>query len=217
MRTLRWHRAPVRVDRRSRAAVCSGATDGRSERVRARSGAGERTLERWFLTRTIEHHTMGVEMAYLCAQEATDGLLRETYARIGRDQTEQTPVMQSWLKRWYGGKTNASWPQNGRDLLTYLAQPERGFDFDTEMADEFGHTMRRSTKCLQRAQHQELHALCSSQMLHQTVDIADFEMVMERWDERDEQQSERGTTAMGAVPIGVRATIAGEGRFSPYR
>lgn len=142
-------------------------------------------FEQKFMSRTIDHHFLGVQMAQLCTKRATDPLLRDTCQRTGASQAEQIPVLQQWLRDWYGRDEQPNLPPSGAATLRRLERKPNGERFDVAMAREFIRHHRRqikeSSKCVRTAYHAELRAMCQQQIETQSKDIQDFKTVLDHY------------------------------------
>jgi len=137
-----------------------------------------------FMERTIEHHLLGIEMAELCVEKATDpppagdATLVDTCQTIIADQSAEVEQLQTWLRDWYGIEFQPKLPGGTLNQLEMLA----GEDFDVAVSEMFiEHHLRQiklSTRCLLRAEHRELQQFCQHTIDVQSADIVTFETIL---------------------------------------
>jgi uncharacterized protein (DUF305 family) len=137
-----------------------------------------------FMERTIEHHMMGVEMAELCVEKTTapppagDATLVETCETIAADQSAEAEQLRTWLRDWYGIDFE---PKMSGGMLNQLERLS-GEDFDIAVSEMFiKHHLRQiksSTKCLLRAEHEELQQFCQHTIDVQSADIVTFQDIL---------------------------------------
>jgi len=137
-----------------------------------------------FMESTIEHHLMGVEMAELCLRKATapppsaDADLRELCQMIAQNQAREAQQLQAWLQAWYGTQFR---PKMSSGQLRQLVRAE-GEEFDEEVSEMFIEhhldQIREARKCLERAFHPELLALCRHMIDEQSAEIVVFREIL---------------------------------------
>jgi len=151
--------------------------------------APERPTQRFeinFMEGTIEHHLLGVAMAELCVQKTTepppegDTTLRELCASIAQNQAAEAAQLQSWLRDWYGIEFE---PDIKPGPLKQLERAE-GEQFDIKVSDMFIEhhlvQLKNSTKCLLKAFHPELLALCQQTIVAQSAEILTFRDILQQ-------------------------------------
>ena len=136
-----------------------------------------------FMTSTIDHHLMGVEMAELCVQKVTapppqtDDDLRALCAQIAAAQSAEVQQLQQWLLQWYG----IAYEGRPRGTLKPLERLS-GEQFDVAISEEFieHHAVQieNSLRCLQEAFHPELLETCKNQIVTQSEEILDFRLIL---------------------------------------
>lgn len=137
-----------------------------------------------FMSETIRHHNLAIEMGELCLQEAVgDDQLPQLCASVVTTQTQQREQLQSWLTEWYGvaPPSDDALPPNGDETLDKLARYD-GEAFDTAMAATFirhHFTFLPGTdKCRDKAYHGQLAELCDTMYNAQLAQIPQFREVV---------------------------------------
>jgi uncharacterized protein (DUF305 family) len=174
------------MDKRLTTLLCFAASLALIGSATASGPAPERSAQHFeirFMTSTIDHHLMGVEMADLCLEQATppppptDADLQALCAQIAAAQTAEVQQLQAWLLQWYG----IAYEGRERGNLKPLERLE-GEQFDIAISIEFidHHSVQieNSVKCLQRAFHTELLETCQSQIATQSEEILDFRAIL---------------------------------------
>lgn len=140
-----------------------------------------------FMSDTIDHHFLGVQMGRLCVDKATapppssDQTLRDTCAQIVATQTQQIQQLQAWLKDWYGITKQPELPPNGEQMLDKLRRAQ-GEDFDIEVSRMFirhhQSFLPDADRCTDTAYHAELRGLCAEMYDTQLREIQVFKGIL---------------------------------------
>lgn len=159
------------------AAIASAAPAAADAPAPTRSAA---RFEVKYLTTTIDHHFMAVQMAELCPGRAVHPELLELCAQIAADQSAEIEQLQAWLLDWYGIQNEPTMKRGqARQLqkLAALSGPEFEIEFMEMMIKHHEKAVRDAEKCLDKAYHPELHEFCSHVIEEQSAEIA----LMESW------------------------------------
>lgn len=140
-----------------------------------------------FMTDTIDHHFLAVQMGEMCLDKATapppssDQTLRDTCAQIVATQTQQIEQLQTWLEDWYGITKEPELPPNGDEMLDKLRRAE-GEEFDIEVSKMFiqhhQSFLPDAAKCIRTAYHDELRDLCEEMYAAQRSEIEVFKSIL---------------------------------------
>ena len=140
-----------------------------------------------FMTDTIDHHFLAVQMGEMCLDKATapppssDQTLRDTCAQIVATQTQQIEQLQTWLQEWYGITKEPELPPNGDEMLEMLAEAD-GEEFDIEVSEMFIQHHKSflpdAAKCIRTAYHDELRDLCEEMYAAQQREIEVFKGIL---------------------------------------
>lgn len=137
-----------------------------------------------FMEKTIEHHLMGVMMADMCIEQATDPpptadeTLVDLCAQIAAAQAAQAETPQTWLSEWYGIDFDPRLSGGGMNRL----ERATGEEFDVMVSETFiDHHLRQirmSDDCLARAEHPELLSMCEQMIASQAAEILIFREIV---------------------------------------
>lgn len=127
-----------------------------------------------FLTDMIDHHAMAIDMGQMCLEKAIHEELRELCANIVATQSEEIETMQAWLNSWYG-ITHEPQMKPGdmkkMERLATLTGAEFEIEFMEMMSRHHAKAVNTASRCVDRAYHEELQALCSDIVATQTAEI----------------------------------------------
>ena len=130
---------------------------------------------------TMDHHAMGVEMAFVCQDKAVTDRLNNLCVRIEQDQAQEIITLDGYLSDWYGqGYEGVLTEQDVMDLQMLRGLEGRQFDIGiSEMFIEH-HRMiiDRSEEALARVEHQELLGLAQGIITKQSAEIGELESVI---------------------------------------
>jgi uncharacterized protein (DUF305 family) len=148
--------------------------------------ASQASFEQAFLTNTIDHHFMAVEMGRMCVEKGRNRKLRDVCQDIVDDQSAEIEEMRGYLRDWYGTDKEPMMPDDpldgGMADMEELEQAAAGREFDVLVSRMFieHHLLQiaRSTRCLRMAYHDELKDLCRRQIRLQGAEIRVFESVI---------------------------------------
>jgi uncharacterized protein (DUF305 family) len=142
-------------------------------------------FERKFLAETIDHHFGAVKMGRICERKGEDRRLERVCPEIVDAQSEEIDTMRRWLERWYGDKKSPELDAQMKADLEELRRARRGEEFDVMVSEMFiehhEQQVRRSKRCLQKAAHKRLVAMCKEQIEVQRAEIKLFEKVIESY------------------------------------
>lgn len=137
-----------------------------------------------FMEMTIEHHLMGVMMAEMCLEKATepppaaDQTLVDLCAEIAAAQAAQAQTLQAWLLEWYGIDFDPKLSGGGMNRL----ERATGEQFDVLVSEMFiDHHLgqiRMSADCLVRAEHPDLLSMCDQMIASQASEIVIFRGIL---------------------------------------
>jgi uncharacterized protein (DUF305 family) len=151
--------------------------------------APQAAFEQAFLTNTIDHHFMAVEMGELCVAKGRSAKLRRVCQDIVEEQSAEIEEMQGYLRDWYGTEKEPMMPDDPLDGdmhdMEELEQAAPGREFDVLVSRMFieHHLLQiaRSKRCLRRAYHEELEDLCRRQIETQAREIRIFRNVIQSY------------------------------------
>lgn len=160
---------------------------GLASPVAASAPASDPATQRFeirFMEKTIEHHLMGVEMAEMCIEKATDPpptadqTLVDLCAQIAAAQAAQAQTLETWLAEWYGIAFEPKLSGGGMNRL----ERATGEEFDVLVSEMFiDHHLRQikmSDDCLVRAEHSELLTMCQEMIASQSAEIITFREIL---------------------------------------
>lgn len=138
------------------------------------------SYEAGFLSGMIDHHQMAVMMAQSCEEKAAHAELRALCESIIATQAGEIQLMQTWLADWYGisheprmstGETKSMMK------LDRLSAERYEVAFLKAMIRHHAAAIHEASHCLDRAEHPQLLALCSSIRTSQLSEVA----IMQQW------------------------------------
>ena len=139
-------------------------------------------FEQSFLSRTIDHHFMGVEMGRLCVDRSRSRRLGDICTAIVVNQSEEIVRMRDdFLLGWYGIDKHAQLAAADRKMMRDLER-RRGRSFDIALSRMFieHHEMQiqSSRTCRTSAEHHEVQHLCMDQIDTQLSEMRQFRRVL---------------------------------------
>jgi uncharacterized protein (DUF305 family) len=146
-------------------------------------------FEQAFLTNTIDHHFMAVEMGELCVDKGRHPKLRRVCGDIVENQSAEIEEMRGYLRAWYGQDKEPMMPDDPLDGdqsdMAELEAAAVGEEFDVMVSEMFieHHLLQiaRSKRCLRKAYHDELKDLCRRQIETQAGEIRVFHKVIKAY------------------------------------
>ena len=134
-----------------------------------------------FMTTTVDHHSMAVDMSEICMRQAKIDRLRELCATIAQAQLDEIDTLQTWLRTWYG--------QTKQPVLTAADQREladlnrrRGRSLSIAVTEMFiehhGGFLDDARRCVERAEHAPLRAMCAGMFRDQSREIRSFRRLL---------------------------------------
>jgi uncharacterized protein (DUF305 family) len=147
-------------------------------------------FEQAFLTNTIDHHFMAVEMGELCVDTAEHPKLPDVCGDIVETQAAENEEMRGYLRDWYGTDKEPMMPDDPLDGdmsdMEELEAAPPGEEFDVMVSEMFieHHLLQiaRSKRCLRKAEHDELKNLCKRQIKAQAREIRIFHKVIRSYE-----------------------------------
>jgi uncharacterized protein (DUF305 family) len=137
-----------------------------------------------FMTQMIHHHAMAIEMAQMCLEKAVHAELGSMCADIIASQSREIEQMQSWLSDWYGMTHEPDMKPGDMKMMEKFAALD-GEEFEIAfmemMIRHHEQAIREAGKCLQRAYHDELNALCQQIIAAQQQEIAQMQTWLCEW------------------------------------
>jgi uncharacterized protein (DUF305 family) len=133
-----------------------------------------------YLTQTIDHHFMAVQMAELCPGRAEHQPLLDLCAQIAADQTGEIELMHGWLADWYAVEKEPEMKPGDENMLRKLAAlsgPAFEVSFMKMMVRHHQRAVRDGAQCRRMAYHPELHGFCAHVIEEQSREIA----MMQSW------------------------------------
>ena len=130
---------------------------------------------------TMDHHAMGVEMAFVCQDKAVTDRLNDMCVRIEQDQAQEIITVDGYLSDWYGqGYEPVLTEPDLMDLQMLRGLEGRQFDIGiSEMfTDHHRMMIDRSEEALARIEHQELLGLAQGIITKQSAEVGEFESVI---------------------------------------
>lgn len=127
-----------------------------------------------FLTDMIDHHAMAVDMAEGCVEEAIHDPLRLMCEEIIAAQQAEVEQLQAWLSDWYGVThepmmTPGMMAQTAR--LESLSGERFEITFMKTMIRHHSQAIVEAQRCLDRAWHDDLRAMCTDIIAAQSMEI----------------------------------------------
>ena len=148
---------------------------------------GTATFEIRFLEGMIDHHHMAVMMAELCEGRATHAELLNLCSQIRMTQMAEMHQMSSWLEDWYGRTYHPEMkPGMMRKIerLGELSGAEFEIEFMEMMIRHHEEAVREAGSCVEKAEHDELVALCETMHGAQEHEITQMRQWLCDWYER---------------------------------
>jgi uncharacterized protein (DUF305 family) len=146
-----------------------------------------RNFEVDFLTDMIDHHHMAVMMSETCVQKAVHADLRALCEDIIAAQSQEIEMMQTWLQAWYGVQHEPEMKPGSMKMMERLASASAA-EFEIAFMEMMIRHHRKAViegeRCLARAWHPELHALCQNIIETQTEEIALMSSWLCQWYDR---------------------------------
>jgi uncharacterized protein (DUF305 family) len=175
--------------------------------------APEAAFEQAFLTNTIDHHFMAVEMGELCVAKGTHPKLPDVCQDIVEDQSAEIEEMRGYLRDWYGYDKEPMMPDDPLDGdmsdMEELEQAAVGEAFDVLVSEMFieHHLLQiaRSKRCLRKAYHDELKDLCRRQIKTQAREIRIFDKVIHAYRDDGGHDRSNGHDGRHHEPDGHRS------------
>lgn len=135
----------------------------------------QRQREIAYLTFSIDHHAMGVMMAEIGIEKATDPRLIAVSHSIAIGQAEEVVELQGWLHDWYGQTHEPMMTPEDQAMLDELNALPEGEEFDVAYSQMFiqhhADMVRRSRDDRPRFFHHELRQFASGVIQEQTREI----------------------------------------------
>lgn len=139
-------------------------------------------FEKKFLTETIDHHFMGVQMGRLCMDKSRSRRLGDICTAIVVNQGEEIKRMRDdFLLDWYGVEKHPMlMPADRSDLRMLARRSGRRFDITLSRMFIEHHQVQlaRSYECLTSAAHHKLQHTCMDQIETQSREIRQFRRVL---------------------------------------
>lgn len=138
------------------------------------SDAAAARFEVRFMTGMIDHHMMAVMMAEACLTRAVHAELIATCEQIIAVQGAEIALLQGWLADWYGITHEPEMtPGAARQMERLMALEGEAFElaFLEGMIRHHLGAVREGDRCLDRAAHPELLALCEGIVTSQTAEV----------------------------------------------
>lgn len=140
-----------------------------------------------FMSDTIEHHFLAIQMGELCVSKTTapppssDETLRSTCEEIVAAQTEEMQLLQSWLADWYGIDKEPELPPGGEQMLEMLSEAQ-GEEFDIMVSRMFIRHhwtfLPKADQCTETAFHDQLRDLCQQMYTTQRSQVETFKAIL---------------------------------------
>ena len=135
-----------------------------------------------FMQGMIDHHMMAVMMAEMCVEKAVHAELSTMCEQIIATQTEEMMMMQMWLHHWYGISYEPQMKHHGMMHKMHMMEgAEFEIMFMEMMIKHHLGAIKEGQKCLDRAYHLELLALCENIIVTQTQEIHTMQTWLCEW------------------------------------
>lgn len=137
-----------------------------------------------FLTGMVDHHHMAVMMAESCQEKAVHAELRAMCESIATTQSAEIEQMQTWLMDWYGVDHDPMMTGGGMRAmmrLDRLAGERFEVAFIKMMIRHHKAAIREAGRCLDRAEHGQVLALCASIRQDQRAEVATLQQWLSSW------------------------------------
>jgi uncharacterized protein (DUF305 family) len=135
---------------------------------------GTAQFEIKFMSDMIDHHAMAIEMGTVCLDKAVHDELKELCADIVSTQQQEIETLQGWLESWYGVSYEPEMTPGDMkkvERLASLSGAEFEIEFMEMMSKHHARAIKMATRCLDRADHEELLALCDNIVATQSAEI----------------------------------------------
>ncbi len=168
----------------SRRGMGSGMTGTQPPVGRRAAVKATAKFEIGFLTKMIDHHQMGVDMARMCAREAVHAPLRDMARKISAAQTAEIKMMQGWLADWYDKSHE---PMTTKDMKAEMKRlgSLRGAEFEKafmkSMIPHHSQAIADAKKALERGSHDDLLVVCREVIEKQGEEISQMRTWLCEW------------------------------------
>ena len=137
-----------------------------------------------FMTDMIDHHAMAVMMAQMCQQKAVHPELLTLCESMESSQTQEISTMQAWLADWYGVAHTPEMTQGQQQRMArMMALSSADFEvaFMESMIRHHWKAVVRAARCVDRAYHPELVAMCEDIITAQAAEIEQMRTWLCQW------------------------------------
>lgn len=137
-----------------------------------------------FLESMIDHHAMAVMMAQTCQQKAVHQELIALCQSMEAAQMQEIATMQAWLADWYGLTHTPQMTQGQRqrmERMAALSAADYEIAFMESMIRHHWQAIVRSARCVDRAYHPELVAMCEDVITAQAAEIERMRTWLCQW------------------------------------
>ena len=140
-----------------------------------------------FMKDMIDHHQMASMMSQMCLEKAVHPELRAMCQQIIAAQQAEISQLQGWLNDWYAVDYEPQ-PRNGAVRSMQRLERLEGGAFEIAFMETMTRHHRKAIamaqKCLDKAVHPELVAMCSEIIETQTAEIQQLERWLCEWYDR---------------------------------
>ena len=137
-----------------------------------------------FMTGMIDHHTMAIMMSEMCLEKAVHPELKGMCEEIIAAQEAEIEQMQTWLEDWYGVTYEPQMNMNRMQRFERLEGADFEIAFMESMQRHHFRAVGEAEKCLERAEHDELLAMCDDIIEVQLAEIAQLQTWLCEWYDR---------------------------------
>lgn len=159
----------------------SGPQAAASARPRGKPAA---EFEVRFLTKMIDHHQMGVDMAGICAKQAGHAQLRSLAQKITATQSSEIEMMQGWLEDWYAKSHEPRMTSATKGQMTRLGSlggSEFEIAFLRAMTRHHSDAIADAKEAVDRAAHTEVSGMAQETIEKQGAEVDKMQDWLCRW------------------------------------
>jgi uncharacterized protein (DUF305 family) len=131
-----------------------------------------------FMTKMIDHHAMAVMMAEMCVERAIHPDLTTMCTDIIANQQAEIEMQQMWLHHWYGITYEPDVNMASMTHLSTLYGAQFEITFMKTMIRHHSRAVREGARCVERAYHPDLIAMCTEMVAAQLQEIRTMPMAV---------------------------------------
>lgn len=160
------------------------ATSAATQAVQPAPRPSQAHYEVRFMTGMIDHHHMAIMMSEVAVEKSVHEELRQMAEDIIAAQSAEIEMLQTWLQDWYGVTYEPQMkPGMMKEMERLAALPPEEFEI-AYMKGMIKHHMmavKEGEKCVRKAYHADLIAMCHDIIETQMAEIQQLETWLCEW------------------------------------